>query len=231
MRDESSIELQIPRRPVKLVLFLLLFMGTTGALGWYAWKLREETKAATESQGEADKRVNMLPLSDSLNMGEYERLQLEFARTGGTRREALANAIYNDAERLTRHMQYRMEQAIGDVLTDARDGRELMLHALDADGRDGGALQRGQEHPPEAVAEGVAEAAVERLDLEAAEGLAGRLVGHAGGLGVQHVWLLLSGAGPERRGCRAGHRLPARASRTRAIAVGPLTVTSSSTPR
>lgn len=74
----------------------------------------------SDRDGSADKRVNMIPLSDSLNMGEYERLQLEFARTGGTRREALASAIYNDAERLTRHVQNRMEQAIGDVLTDGK---------------------------------------------------------------------------------------------------------------
>lgn len=68
--------------------------------------------------GAADKRVKLPPLSSSLNMGEYERLQLEFARTGGTRQEALARAIYNDAERLTREVQYRLELALGDVLTD-----------------------------------------------------------------------------------------------------------------
>lgn len=70
--------------------------------------------------GGSDKRVAYLPLSDSLNMGEYERLQLEFARTGGTRQEALANAIYNDGQRLTRHVQNRMHQAIGDVLVDGK---------------------------------------------------------------------------------------------------------------
>jgi hypothetical protein len=68
----------------------------------------------------SDKRVAMIPLSDSLNMGEYERLQLEFARTGGTRTAALSTAIYNDAERLTRHVQNRVEQAIGDVLVDGK---------------------------------------------------------------------------------------------------------------
>lgn len=71
----------------------------------------------SDRDGGTDKQVNFLPLSDSLNQGEYERLQLEFARTGGTRTEALANAIYNDGERLTRHVQNRMEQAIGQVLT------------------------------------------------------------------------------------------------------------------
>lgn len=70
--------------------------------------------------GGSDKRVNLLPLGTSFNMGEYERLQLEFARTGGTRTEALANAIYNDGQAGTRYVQNRMEQAIGDVLVDGK---------------------------------------------------------------------------------------------------------------
>jgi hypothetical protein len=63
-------------------------------------------------------RVPLPPLSSSLAMGEYERLQLEFARTGGTNRDALARAIYNDAEQLTREVLNRMELARGDVLSD-----------------------------------------------------------------------------------------------------------------
>ena len=74
----------------------------------------------SDRDGSSDKRVSLLPFSDSLNMGEYERLQLEFARTGGTRQSALANAIYNDAERLVRNMRNRMEQAVGDVLIDGK---------------------------------------------------------------------------------------------------------------
>lgn len=68
----------------------------------------------------SDSRVKLLPVSSSLNMGEYERLQQEFARTGGTRTAALERAIYNDAENLTREVQARMEQAWGDVLTDGK---------------------------------------------------------------------------------------------------------------
>lgn len=64
------------------------------------------------------KRVSMPALSSSLSMGEYERLQLEFARTGGTATAALERAIYNDSERLTYEVQNRMEQAWGDVLYD-----------------------------------------------------------------------------------------------------------------
>lgn len=68
----------------------------------------------------SEKRVSLLPLSSSLGMGEYERLQLEFARTQGTNLAALATSIYNDSENLTREVQARVEQAWGDVLTDGK---------------------------------------------------------------------------------------------------------------
>lgn len=62
--------------------------------------------------------VSMIPLSDSRNMGEYERLKLEFARTGGTNTAILADAIYNDGEDLVGNIYRRLELALGDVLTD-----------------------------------------------------------------------------------------------------------------
>jgi hypothetical protein len=62
--------------------------------------------------------VELPPLSDSLAMGELERLKIEFARTGGTNQDAFVNAIYNDAEVLTRNVLNRMELARGDVLQD-----------------------------------------------------------------------------------------------------------------
>lgn len=68
----------------------------------------------------SEKFVNLLPLSTSLSMGEYERLQLEFARNGGTNQQALASAIYNDAQNLTGEIRNRMELAWGDVLTDGK---------------------------------------------------------------------------------------------------------------
>ncbi len=71
-----------------------------------------------DRDGYSDKSVSMLPLSDSRNKGEYERLQEEMARLGGTRTEALSNAIYDDGQDLTRYAQNRIEQALGDVLTD-----------------------------------------------------------------------------------------------------------------
>ncbi|SEE20017.1 Phage major capsid protein E [Arthrobacter alpinus] len=71
----------------------------------------------SERDAGSEKRVNLLPLSSSLSTGEYERLQLEFARTGGTRQAALANAVYNDATNLTREVQNRLEQAWGSVMS------------------------------------------------------------------------------------------------------------------
>lgn len=71
-----------------------------------------------DRDGTGSAKVRMAPFSDSLNMGEYERLQVEFARTGGTRTEALANAIYDDDTTLTRNMHNRMEMALADVLED-----------------------------------------------------------------------------------------------------------------
>lgn len=71
-----------------------------------------------DRDGYSDKTISMIPLSDSRNKGEYERLQEEMARLGGTRTEALTNAIYDDGQDLTRYAQNRIEQALGDVLTD-----------------------------------------------------------------------------------------------------------------
>ena len=77
----------------------------------------------------SDVKIKLPALSDSLNQGEYETLQLAFAQTGGTRSEALQQAIYNDAERLTRHVHNRLDLAVGEVissgklvLTDETDG-------------------------------------------------------------------------------------------------------------
>ncbi len=68
----------------------------------------------------SEKRVKLIPLSSSLNMGEYERLQLEFARTRGTNQELLADSIYNDATNLTSEIINRLELGWGDVVTDGR---------------------------------------------------------------------------------------------------------------
>jgi hypothetical protein len=64
--------------------------------------------------------VKLPPLSVSNGIGEAERLQLEFARTGGQSYSALADAIYDDATNLVQEVRARMELARGDVLTDGK---------------------------------------------------------------------------------------------------------------
>lgn len=71
----------------------------------------------SDRDGASDKMVRLAPFSNSLNMGEYERLQVEFARLGGTNKAALVGAIYDDAGSLTRSMYARAEQALGTVLS------------------------------------------------------------------------------------------------------------------
>lgn len=67
----------------------------------------------------SEKRVRIAPLSSSLNMSEYERLQYQYATLGASPNvDRLARAIYNDGEILTREVQNRLEMAWGDVLSD-----------------------------------------------------------------------------------------------------------------
>lgn len=68
----------------------------------------------------SQKRVALAPLSTSLAMGEYERLQVAFAQMAGTNQARLVNAAYNDATQLTREVLNRIELAWGDVLTDGK---------------------------------------------------------------------------------------------------------------
>jgi len=73
----------------------------------------------TERDSGSSARVRLTPLSvASPADGEYDQMQLAFARTGGTAQTALVNAIYNDAEQLVREVRNRVEQGWGDVLAD-----------------------------------------------------------------------------------------------------------------
>lgn len=73
-----------------------------------------------DRDGYSDKVIAMPALSNSRSMGEYERLQLEATRLGGTNSAPMADAIYDDGQDLTTYIQNRMEMAIGDVLTDGK---------------------------------------------------------------------------------------------------------------
>ena len=63
-----------------------------------------------------DKSVRLAPFSRSLNLGEYERLAIEFERMAGGNRKVLADALYDDAENLTSSMHNRAEKALGTTL-------------------------------------------------------------------------------------------------------------------
>ena len=65
----------------------------------------------------SDREVRLAPFSNSLNLGEYERLQQEFLMMGGTNTARLAAAIYNDAATLIRSMHCRVEKGLGTVLS------------------------------------------------------------------------------------------------------------------
>jgi hypothetical protein len=87
-------------------------------------------------------------------------------------------AVHPQAQRL------QVQDDVGHVLAHAGDRRELVQHALDLDRGDRGALERGEEHPAQRVAERDAEPALQRLHDD--HGLA---VGPAAGLDVQPLRL------------------------------------------
>src|SRR4051812_39649233 len=98
-----------------------------------------------------------------------------------------------------------VQHDVGDVLGDALDRGELMGDALDPDARHGRTGERGQQHPAQRVAEGVAEAAVEGLDHERAAMLLDGFAGDARDLEVEH-WrvLVLRLCRPAQRGIPPG---------------------------
>jgi hypothetical protein len=68
-----------------------------------------------------------------------------------------------------------VEDDVGRVLDHARDRRELVQHAVDLDRGDCRAFNRREQHAAQRVADGGAEAALERLRVEPAEPIGERL--------------------------------------------------------
>ena len=62
----------------------------------------------------------------------------------------------------------QIQDDLGHVFDHARQGRELVQHAVDPHGGDGRALQRGEQHAPQRVSQRHAEAALQGLDHELA---------------------------------------------------------------
>ncbi|GAA2418159.1 major capsid protein [Mycolicibacterium llatzerense] len=85
-----------------------------------AYRSYDGTIHVSSRDAGSGKWVELLPFSDSLNKGEYERIAEQIALLGGTNKAAQTRAAYNDAERLVGTMNNRRELAWGDVLTDGK---------------------------------------------------------------------------------------------------------------
>ena len=68
-----------------------------------------------------------------------------------------------------------VQDDVGGVFDDSGDGLELVEHAFDADGGDGGAFNGAEQRAAQCVADGGAKAALEGLGAELAEGFGKRL--------------------------------------------------------
>ncbi|TDB98253.1 major capsid protein E [Micromonospora fluostatini] len=90
---------------------------TNRAASYRAW---DSEVPVSQREGFQRSKVALPPLGVKLPIGEYERLMLERIRTGGDNRSGYVEAIYNDAEQLTREIFNRMELARGDVLMDGK---------------------------------------------------------------------------------------------------------------
>ena len=88
----------------------------------------------------------------------------------------------------------QVEDDVGRVLDHAGNRRELVQHAVDLHGGDRRALDRGEQHAPQRVADGRAEAALERLRVEPAEPIGERLALELEPLGSLKTF-------PEHRSC------------------------------
>ena len=118
---------------------------------------RDLEAALRREVGDFELRVEDLEVGRGLDVG----------RRHGTR--PLLRDVHLDFGRLaveSRNEVLQVQDDVGDVLADARQGSELVRRPLDLDGRDGRALQGGEQHTAQRVAEGVTKAAVERLDCK-----------------------------------------------------------------
>src|SRR5262245_36018339 len=101
-------------------------------------------------------RVNDLDVRVVLDIGRFDH--------------ALLVTVDADRSRLVRVVFYDqgldVQDDVRDVLDDARDGADFVLDALDLDPADAAPLQAREEHAAQAVANGDAEPALERLGDE-----------------------------------------------------------------
>lgn len=74
----------------------------------------------SERDGLGGGKVQLAPLSTSFNRGEYEALQIYFAKFGGTNKSLLVDAIYDDTQHGIEEIYARLELAASDA---AQDGK------------------------------------------------------------------------------------------------------------
>ncbi|MPM24657.1 hypothetical protein SDC9_71140 [bioreactor metagenome] len=84
------------------------------------------------------------------------------------------------------HEALQIEDDLGDVLDDTREGGELVQVAVDLDAGQGSTGDRGQQRTTQRVAEGVTEAGLEGLDDEPRTVLVEDLFAQGRALGDQH---------------------------------------------
>src|SRR5437868_6665524 len=104
-----------------------------------------------------------------VDVGEDRELGRRLDVGGGDDARPLLRDVHLDLGRIAvqaRHEVLEVEHDVGDVLANARQGRELVRSALDLDRGDRCALERREQHAAQRVAERMTEAAVERLDLK-----------------------------------------------------------------
>ena len=100
--------------------------------------------------------VEDLDVADGLDVAGRDRARTLLAHDHALR----AIAFHLDGDFLD------VEDDVGHVLAHAGDRGEFVQHAVDLHRGDGGALQRRQQHAAQRIAEGQAEAALERLGDE-----------------------------------------------------------------
>ena len=84
------------------------------------------------------------------------------------------------------HELLEVEDDVGDVFLDARNGGELVQHPVDADAGDRGTGDRREQGSTQRIAQGVAESRLQRLDDEPRTGEIDRFLTEVRPLSDQH---------------------------------------------
>ena len=112
-------------------------------------------------------------------------IRLDHARGHDARSiRAQVDRLRRIARKLERNL-LEVQDDVGRVFHHARDRLELVQHAFDLDGGHGRPLDRAQQHAPQSIADGGAEAALKGLRPEHSV-----LVGERGGVGGETFWFL-----------------------------------------